>query len=259
MEVHPIAARAFDARADDYERARPGWPPDAVAAVLERFGAGKIVDLAAGTGKLTRVIAEQADTVIAVEPVEGMRRVLREQLPHVRAMSGTAEAIPLPDNSIDTVFVGEAFHWFDAPRALAEIARVLKPGGGLAVLYHELPDTGPDWFGELARVVAETRIDDPTRPSHGAWRDALAADPRFASPVEEDFPYEHPSDRELMLAEISSFSSIGALPPDRLAEVLAACRAVLERHGIEQFTFRYTVKATTAQVKRDAESVASAG
>jgi hypothetical protein len=94
-DVNPLAVRAFGARAADYERGRPGWPGDAVAGLLERFGAGNVVDLAAGTGKLTRVLAERADTVIAIEPVDGMREVLREQLPHVRAMSGTAEAIPL--------------------------------------------------------------------------------------------------------------------------------------------------------------------
>jgi ubiquinone/menaquinone biosynthesis C-methylase UbiE len=250
MDVHPLAARAFGARAEDYDRARPGWPPDAVAAVLERFGSGAVVDLAAGTGKLTRVIAEQAGTVIAVEPVDGMRRVLREQLPHIRTMSGTAEAIPLPTDSVDAVFVGEAFHWFDAERACAEIARVLKPSGGLAILFHELADKGPDWFRELSKIVVERRIDDPSRPAHGAWRAKLDAAPEFEPPRVEEFPYEHASRRELIVAEIGSFSSIGALPPDRLAEVLAACDAVLDRNGIDEFTFRYTVKVTTAQLKR---------
>ena len=258
-DVHPMAARAFHARADDYERARPGWPPDAVAAVLARFGAGTVIDLAAGTGKLTRVIAERADTVIAIEPVEGMRRVLREQLPHVRTMEGTAETIPLPDGSTDTVFVGEAFHWFDFPRAFAEIARVLKPGGGLAILYHGMPGTGPEWLEELSDVVMEHRLVDSDRPPPDAWRDALAAAPLFETPVEDQFPYEHPTTRELIVAEIGSFSSVGGLPPDRCEAVLAACREVLERHGVERYTFRYTVTVTTAQVKRAGESLASAG
>ena len=259
MDVHPLAARAFGERADDYERARPGWPPDAVAAVLEQFGSGTVVDLAAGTGKLTRVVAEQAGRVIAVEPVEGMRRVLREQLPHVRAISGTAEAMPLPDASIDAVLVGEAFHWFDAGRAVPEIARVLKPGGGLAVFVHKPAWEGVDWFDELADTVKAFRIEDPTRPDHEAWRDALAADPRFEAPREEEFPYDHLSHRELIVAEIASFSSIGALPPDRLEEALDACRAVLERHGVDDFTFHYAIRVTSARLKRAGESAASAG
>jgi SAM-dependent methyltransferase len=250
MDVHPIAARAFDARAEEYERARPGWPPDAVAAVLDRFGSGAVVDLAAGTGKLTRVIAEQADTVIAIEPVEGMRRVLREQLPHVRAMSGTAEAIPLPDDSIDAVFVGEAFHWFDAARAVAEIARLLKPGGGLAVFVHKPGWEGIGWLDELVKTVAAYRIEDSSRPAHDAWREVLAAEPRFEPPRDDDFAYDHHSERELMVAEVASFSSIGSLERDRLAEALAACRAVLERHGIDEFTFPYRIRVTTAQLKR---------
>jgi SAM-dependent methyltransferase len=257
MEVHPLAARAFGGRAEDYERARPGWPRDAVAAVLERFGAGTVVDLAAGTGKLTRVVAEQADKVIAVEPVEGMRRVLREQLPHVRAISGTAETIPLPDASIDAVLVGEAFHWFDAGRAVPEIARVLKPGGGLAVFVHEPAWAGVGWLDELTEIVKAYRIEDASRPDHEAWREALAADPRFEPPREEEFPYEHVSTRELIVAEIASFSSIGSLPPDRLAAALDACRAVLERHGVEEFTFHYNTRVTSAQLKRSGANASS--
>jgi SAM-dependent methyltransferase len=257
MDVHPLAARAFGSRAEDYERARPGWPPDAVAAVLERFGSGTVVDLAAGTGKLTRVAAEQAGTVIAVEPVEGMRRVLHEQLPHVRTIAGTAEAIPLPDGCIDAVLVGEAFHWFDAARAVPEIARVLRPGGGLAVFVHEPAWKDAAWLDELVEIVRSHRIDDG--PDHEAWRKALATDPRFEPPREEEFPYEHPSNRDLIVAEIGSFSSIGSLPPDRLAEVLDACRAVLERHEVDEFTFPYRIRVTSAQRKRSGESLASAG
>jgi SAM-dependent methyltransferase len=211
-----------------------------------------VIDLAAGTGKLTSVIAEQADTVIAIEPVAGMRRVLRERLPHVRTMEGTAESIQLPDGSIDTVFVGEALHWFDYPRAFAEIARVLKPGGGLAVLYHGIPGDRPAWFQELSDLIMERRNVD--HPGLDAWREALEAAPEFEPPADETFPYEHPSTRELIVAEIGSFSSIGSLPRDRLAEVMAACDEVLKRHGVETYTFHYTVTVTTAQVKRDGES-----
>jgi SAM-dependent methyltransferase len=255
-DVHPLAATAFHVRADDYERARPGWPPDAVAAVLERFGAGNVVDLAAGTGKLTRLIAEQAGTVIAIEPVEGMRRVLREQLPHVRAMEGTAETIPLPDDSIDAVFVAEAFHWFDFPRAFAEIARVLKPGGGLAILYHGMPEREEPWFEEMNQAMEAHRVVDHDRPPYGAWREALDAAPQFEAPVDETFPYEHPTTRDLLIAEIGSFSWIGALPQDRFEAALAAARAVLERHGVDELTIRYRITVTTAQVKRDGDSAA---
>jgi ubiquinone/menaquinone biosynthesis C-methylase UbiE len=119
MSVDPIAADAFDAMAAEYERGRPGWPAGAIASLLERFGARTVLDLAAGTGKLTDVLVAHAGQVVAVEPVDGMRRVLEARLPSVGSLAGTAEAIPLPDGSVDAVFVGEAFHWPDDRRAAA--------------------------------------------------------------------------------------------------------------------------------------------
>ena len=127
MTVDRIAADAFGAMAQEYELGRPGWPADAVAGLLSRFGARTVLDLAAGTGKLTEVLAGLSGDVVAVEPVGGMRRVLEARLPGVRVLDGTAEAIPLPDGSVDAAFVAEAFHWFDLaarrPRSPACCAR----------------------------------------------------------------------------------------------------------------------------------------
>jgi SAM-dependent methyltransferase len=259
--VNPIAARAFGALADDYERGRPGWPVDAVAALLERFGAGAVLDLAAGTGKLTRILAEQADTVIAVEPVEGMRRVLREQLPHIRAISGTAEAIPLPDACVDAVFVAEAYHWFDPRPAAAEIARVLKPGGGLALLWNTPGwESEPAWFEDLRDTVMKHRLGDPGYMRETVpWREGLEAEPRFGPLHDEEATHEHLVDRETNLAGIASISGIGALPPDRFEAALAECRAVLERHGIDRVAMTYRTLITWTQAKRAGESAASAG
>jgi SAM-dependent methyltransferase len=260
-EMNPIAARAFGAQAEDYERGRPGWPVDAVAALLERFGAGTVLDLAAGTGKLTRILAEQADTVIAVEPVDEMRRVLREQLPHVRAMSGTAEAIPLPNGCADAVFVAEAYHWFDPNRAAAEIARVLKPGGGLAALFNvPAGEHQPAWFEELRDTVMKHRMGPPGYMRETVpWRAGLEAEPRFGPLHDEEATHDHVVDRAAILAGVASISGIGALPADGLEAALADCRAVLERHGIDRATMTYKTLITWTQVKRDGESLASAG
>jgi ubiquinone/menaquinone biosynthesis C-methylase UbiE len=248
MAVNPIAARAFGAQAEEYERSRPGWPADAIAALLERLGAGTVIDLAAGTGKLTRVLAERVDTVIAIEPVEGMRRVLREQLPHVRALAGTAEAIPLPDGCADSIFVAEAFHWFDPPAAAAEVARVLRPGGGLAVMWNTPGWEGVPWFDDLHEIVTAHRLPEATHMRDTVpWREALEAEPRLGPLHDEEAIHEQSTNRELMIAQIASFSSIGSLPPDEFAAALAACRAVLERHGIDEVTLAYKTLITWTQ------------
>jgi ubiquinone/menaquinone biosynthesis C-methylase UbiE len=260
MEVNPQAARAFGSQAEAYERGRPGWPADAVAGLLERFGSGTVLDLAAGTGKLTRVLAERADTVIAIEPVEGMRRVLREQLPHVRAIDSTAEAMPLPNDCVDAVFVAEAFHWFDPPVAAAEIARVLKPGGGLALLWNTPGWEGLDWFAELHEIVMEHRGPGASNMRDTVpWRAALEAEPRFGRLHDEEATHDHVTTADELLDQIASFSSIGALPPDRLAAALAACREVLARHGVDRLTLTYRTLITWAQTKRAGESLGSAG
>jgi ubiquinone/menaquinone biosynthesis C-methylase UbiE len=132
-DVHAAAARGFARSADAYERARPDYPAEAIAWLAERVGLGPgrtVVDLAAGTGKLTRPLADNGARVIAVEPVAEMRAALPAS---VEALDGTAESIPLDDGSVDLVTVAQAFHWFDGDAALAEIARVLRPEGRLVI------------------------------------------------------------------------------------------------------------------------------
>jgi ubiquinone/menaquinone biosynthesis C-methylase UbiE len=254
MTVNPRAEHAFGQRAEDYERGRPSWPADAVAALLERWGAQQVVDLAAGTGKLTRILVEHAD-VTAIEPVDGMRAVLAREVPAARVISGTAEAIPLPDESVDAVFVAEAFHWFDFDRAAAEIARVLRPGGHLAVLFNNVDDQS-DWMKELFEVVMTHRLPGSNMPHDVPWREAVER--RFGALEDEEARHEQTSSRDDLVAQIASFSSIGALPPDKRAAALAAVRQVLERRGLDFVTTPYRVEITIAQ-KRAAESAGSAG
>jgi SAM-dependent methyltransferase len=246
MGVDPLAARAWGVAADDYERGRPGWPADAVASLIDRFGATRVLDLAAGTGKLTRVLADHAADLVAVEPLAGMRRELEERLPHIRVLAGTAEAIPLDDNAVDAVFVAEAFHWFDLPSAIPEIARVLRPGGGVAVLWNRPRWQGLAWFDDLWAIFGEYRIVD-REPERGPWRDALAADGRFAPLQDEEATHQQTTDRERLLAMIASFSWIGGLPDDRRTAILAACREVLERHGVDVVTLTYKTRITTTR------------
>src|SRR2546423_11287143 len=134
-ELHP-ATRGF-AAADVYERGRPSYPAASIEKIVERLGlhpARTVLDLAAGTGKLTRLLVPSGANVIAVEPVLEMRTELERRVPGVAALGGTAERIPLNDDHVDAVTVGQAFHWFNADAALREIQRVLRPGGGLALI-----------------------------------------------------------------------------------------------------------------------------
>ncbi|EWM14508.1 class I SAM-dependent methyltransferase [Kutzneria sp. 744] len=150
-------ASSFGSRAADYAEHRPDYPVDAVRWALEPVTADrpKVLDLAAGTGKLTAVITGLGLEVVAVEPDDAMRGELAVLMPEVTAMAGTAEQIPLPDASVDAVLVGQALHWFDHEKALPEIGRVLRPGGVLAGLWND-DDLSIDWVRNLDRIHSST-------------------------------------------------------------------------------------------------------
>lgn len=152
LSSDPDQARSFDRIAGAYRRARPSYPEAAVQWVLAAAPGRRVVDLAAGTGKLTEVLVAAGAEVTAVEPLANMRAELGRALPSVRALDGSAERIPLPDGSADALFVGQAFHWFDGPAALAEIARVLVPGGGLGLVWNMRDDRVP-WVADLTTVM----------------------------------------------------------------------------------------------------------
>jgi protein-L-isoaspartate O-methyltransferase len=154
LSLHPVAA-GFARAADVYERTRPEYPPDAVAWLADRLELrpeSVVVDVAAGTGKLTRLLVPSGARVVAVEPLPEMRAQLREAVPGVEALEGTAEAPPLPDACADAVTVAAAFHWFRRDEALAEFARVLRPGGRLAIVYN-LRDPESELQQELSRML----------------------------------------------------------------------------------------------------------
>jgi SAM-dependent methyltransferase len=150
-------ALSFGRGAAEYDRVRPEYSPEALELVAERLGLGpgaEVLDLAAGTGKLTRPLIERFGRVTAVEPDPGMRAVLGRSTDRCKVVEGRAEAIPLEDGSVDAVFVGQAFHWFDKPRALAEMARVLRPRGGVALLWNSWWETDSP-LPEAARALRE--------------------------------------------------------------------------------------------------------
>ncbi len=142
----PRYARAFDSVAEQYERARPEYAEAAVDWLVEEHGlrpGDPVLDLAAGTGKLTRQLARHDLSVVAVEPGDEMRAVLKRVLPGVAALAGTAEKIPLPESSVEAVTVGQAFHWFEPEAALTEMKRVLRPECGIALLWNRWDEEDP--------------------------------------------------------------------------------------------------------------------
>jgi ubiquinone/menaquinone biosynthesis C-methylase UbiE len=219
-------AQSFGSAAAEYERVRPEWPAAAVdraAALLGLTRGAEVVDLAAGTGKLTRLLAERFARVVAVEPDERMRALLPG------AVGGTAERIPLPDASADAVFVGDAFHWFDAPVALAEIARVLRPRGGLVLLWNDWWETDPPIPEAAAELLREPfeRSGRCFQADVYAWRDAFEGSP-FEPPQEERLRGETTRSAEDLATLYCSTSSIASLAPAereelrrRLVELLA--------------------------------------
>ena len=232
MPIDDVAARGFQAGATAYELARPGYPDEAVEVLVRELGitAGtQVCDLAAGTGKLTRRLVGLGASVVAVEPVEGMRSQLRAAVPGIEVADGTAESIPLPDASVDVVTVAQAFHWFDAPVTLAEIARVLRPGGGLGLVWNERDGREP-WVAELSRLI---RWDE-----RGRWRVPYTVEVDWAARIEAlglpfgavsryDTTYRQPMDVETLVARVLSTSYIAAQPVDARAELADQVRALV--------------------------------
>jgi len=230
--VHAAAARGFSRSADAYDRARPDYPAAAVAWLAERLGlrpGRTVVDLAAGTGKLTRPLAATGAEVVAIEPVAEMRARIGDAA--AGSLDGTAEAIPLADASADAVTVAQAFHWFDGPAALAEIHRVLRPGGALALVWNRRPLEDPA-HAAIERIIAPHRGDAPAHRS-GAWRAAFDATTLFGPLEERTFAHSRPHDADALADRVGSTSFVAALDDGPQADVIAAVRALAAEGPVE--------------------------
>ncbi len=216
--IHRAAATGFARSVEAYERGRPGYP----AAALEPLALAPgftVLDLAAGSGKLTRPLLESGATVIAVEPVPEMRAALPET---ARVLDGTAEAIPLADASVDLVTVAQAFHWFDGDAALAEIHRVLRPAGRLALLWNRRVRDDP--VNEaIEAILSPYREGVPTHDGD-AWRAAFERTTLFGALREHDFPHEQMLDADRLADRVASISFVSSLADEEGARVIGAAR-----------------------------------
>jgi SAM-dependent methyltransferase len=206
-------ARSFGRVAGEYERGRPGYPLEAIEWLLGPNPLD-VLDLGAGTGKLTQALLDAGHRVTAVEPLDEMRAILTSQLPAARALAGTAEQLPLTDASVDAVAVGSAFHWFDESAALAEIARVLRPDGVLGLLGNRF-DVSLPWVAAVREILGPPAIE---RPGH--WPSVVDLRERFADVEDREFPQEQRIDRAGLRDLASSRSRLALMDDAGRASVL---------------------------------------
>jgi SAM-dependent methyltransferase len=197
-----------------------------------------LLDLAAGTGKLTRALLHTGARVTAIEPLDGMRSVLARELPEVTAMAGSAEEIPLEDGSVDAVFVGQAFHWFDPETAPREIARVLRPHGGLVPIWNTREER-EGWIGEIRDVIERYKRDAPQHEDD-EWRKGVD-DSGLFDPIQlRNFEQVQEVSRPEAIEVFASRSYVSALPEDERNRALEEIAAIVPDE--ETITIPYTTE-----------------
>jgi ubiquinone/menaquinone biosynthesis C-methylase UbiE len=237
---HAVLGESFDRAALEYDRARPSYP-EGVLDVLPLGPDAEVLDLGAGTGKLTRVLAARYRHVVAVEPLDGMRGILERTLPDVVSLAGSAESIPLPDAAVDGVFAAQAFHWFANDVAVTEIARVVRPGGVLCIVWNESREPSPlppDYHAYLERL-------------HTPTLEAIRSGPRFEDLLARAFEplrvtsvdHEQVQERENVLAFAASVSWIAHRPRDERHRIMDELDAMLPE-GEYRFPMRAEIKWT---------------
>jgi ubiquinone/menaquinone biosynthesis C-methylase UbiE len=233
-------ARSFGEIVEDYDLGRPTYPSAAVRWLVN--GAQKAIDLGAGTGKLTSALVALVPEVAAVELQLSMVTQLNKTVSGARAVCGRAEAIPVRSQWADVLVVGQAFHWFDQEHALPEIARVLKPGGRVGLVWN-VRDQSIDWIAELSRVAG---MDNSRK-----MRSDLKQIKHFRPFEIRAFPMVQPVDRNVLLANIRSRSHVAAMDEARRLKIMKAVVQLCDTHpdlaGKARFEFRYQTQAFRAQ------------
>jgi SAM-dependent methyltransferase len=231
-------AASFDAVADVYDRARPPFHAEVVAEVLGTLdldGSSTVLDLAAGTGRLTRHVVARVGRVVAVEPLPEMRRVLAANVPTADVRPGTAQAIPLDDAAVDAVVVGEALHWFHDPASLAEIRRVIRPGGGLGLFWTRYDEwrQGPGWLRAVGAELERRGAHRDPGASYGApWRANVDASGLFEPLASVERRQVHRLTVDGLLELLVSFSELARLETDEREAVLGRVRTILAAEGV---------------------------
>jgi SAM-dependent methyltransferase len=235
-EVHDAAARGFQAAAGAYERRRPDYPSEAVDRLIEELEIGeraRILDVGAGTGKLTRMLVRTRARLLAAEPVEAMRATFAAAVPGVPVVGATAEALPFSDGVFDGVVAAQSFHWFRGEAALEEFHRVLRPAGRLGLIWN-MHDVSVPWVGRLLDLIERHRGSTPQERT-GEWRRPFQTTAFFGTLNRRKFPTEQRFDLPGLVDRVATTSFIAALPPERrralLQEVAALAAAQADERG----------------------------
>jgi MOSC domain-containing protein YiiM/ubiquinone/menaquinone biosynthesis C-methylase UbiE len=241
--VHPLVHQ-FGTVAEAYELGRPGYAAEAVDAVVEFLGLGpgrRVLDLAAGTGKLTRQLVASGASIVAVEPMEGMRRAFAIAVPEAELLDGTAEAIPLANGSVDGAVVAQAFHWFDIAPALSELHRVIAPGGGFTIVVNKRDESVP-WVARMTELLEEaTGGESPVETID--WRERLPLFALFEAFDELEFKHVHRLPRAGVIARVTSISTVAALEAPAKEELVRRIEAMLDGDPLtrgDEVDFPYT-------------------
>jgi SAM-dependent methyltransferase len=247
-------AGSFGAVADAYERGRPRYEPHVIATIGEAIGGRRVLDVGAGTGRLSAPLLQAGYDIVAVEPLDAMRAILAGHIGAGRALAGRAEALPLDDASVDGAVCSDAWHWFDGELAAGELARVVRPGGRVVVCTSRprwAAGEGPGWWLDLGAVHAAlpkgdhpvlSRTDGAPRPPDG-----LADHPAFAGMVRRDEPFVHRTDREGIVAHWASMSFVATLPSGQHEDLLRELDALLTRRGVERVEIPYRAELWIAR------------
>lgn len=246
MVVHPVAAGGFAAAAPTYARIRPTYARGAIGAIKERTPpGGTVVDLAAGTGILSGQLMRARLDVLSVEPVEEMLEQLVRTLPQVAVVRAVAEALPVGDERVDTLVVGEAFHWFDVPAALAEAARVLRPGGQLMLLWNRR-DESVDWVAQFSRIVVSERPEGRPYVPRVDWAEPVVTAGGFGEHHLERFDNPRPCGPQALVDRAASTSFVAAADPATRERVLSRVRDLTAQHpqltGRDHFEIPYVTE-----------------
>jgi len=226
--VHPSAAAGFERAVAEYELGRPGFPDVAVRFLLERLrlGSGRLcVELGPGTGKLTELLAPSGVRILGIEPVQAMRKAFARNVPGADLVGAVAEELPLRAGVADAAVAAQAFHWFDGSRALAELARVLRPGSMLGLVWN-IRDEDTPWVRSMSDVIEPYRGSTPSHRSM-RWRAAFETSDEFGPPERTSFLYVHRTTPARVVARVLSISFIAMLADDERSAVADRIRGIL--------------------------------